>query len=87
MRTFDFVCDARISATIDAKDEKAAREKWDEFCRSLDDDDYLASGGQGFYVHLADEEPEIEEYVDTDDERAADLAEQLAIASMEEPNT
>ena len=64
-RTFDFVCDARISATFTAKDENAARELWDRFCRNIEKSDYLSVGCDGFYVHLAQEEPEVTEYVES----------------------
>jgi hypothetical protein len=63
MRTFDFVCDARISVTIQAKDQDAARERWRSFCRNVEKCDYLSVGCDGFYVHLAQEEPEVKECV------------------------
>ena len=66
-RTFDFVCDARISATFTAKDENAARELWDRFCRNIEKSDYLSVGCDGFTVHQADEEPEIDEYVEEEE--------------------
>jgi len=62
-RTFDFTCDARISVTIVAEDEVTAREVWRRFCHAIEEDDYLAAGGHGYYVHLAQEEPEVTEEV------------------------
>ena len=64
MKTFDFVCDARVSLTVTAATEGEARKQWDDFCMGVNRaDDFMAdkAGVPSFYLCLAHEEPEVEE--------------------------
>jgi len=60
VKTYDFVCDARISISVEADSPVEARKTWDRFAQSLlKCGEFIGTRCGSFYVMLQNLEPRV----------------------------